>query len=185
MAVRKRTKEDVVDGSMDPAVIAQLRRSIEAVNLDHPQPPKGDLTRNQLMEIVGDGAIEVARKHKLKGAHPGQMELNFSKENDMAEAKKKVVKKKASDAKPAAKKAAAAPATESKKSKKDEAADEGDGMVSLADLAEELGISPATARRKLRDARGGEAREDKTRLKWKEGSRELEKVRKLLAPAEE
>lgn len=70
---------------------------------------------------------------------------------------------------PARKKAA--PKTQPKKAAKTD-----DNVVSLKALAEELGISPAAARRKLRSA---EIERD-GRWAWKDGSRDLTKVRKVL-----
>lgn len=56
-----------------------------------------------------------------------------------------------------------------------------DGKVKLADLASEVGITAAAARRKLRAAnlsRDG-------RWAWEEGSKELKAARKALEPSED
>ena len=97
----------------------------------------------------------------------------------MAQAKKKVTKKVAKAA-PAETKAKAKPATETKK-KAAPAAEGEDNLVTLAQLAEEVGITPSVARRKLRGFLG--EREEKTRYVWKADSKELAKIRTHLTAA--
>lgn len=169
MAVRKRIKPTGEDDSIATGDLESVRKSITEVNLEHPTPKSRGLTQQELMQVVGDGAIEIARKHR-KDVHTGQLPLDFDKENTMAQAKKKVTKKAAA---PAAKEATKVKKTAAPKE------DTGDGLVTLAQLAEELGITPSVARRKLRTLLG-ESREEKTRYVWKEGSKDLEKVRKHL-----
>lgn len=81
----------------------------------------------------------------------------------MATAKKKVT-----TTKPAKEKAPKAPAE--------------DGMITLAKVSDELGINPAVARRKLRAA--GIERAEGQGWKWKDGSKDLDKIRKVLAEPE-
>lgn len=83
--------------------------------------------------------------------------------------KGKKVKKEAKSAKPSK------DVKKVKKAPKVEAVE--DGLVSLSTLSSELGITPATARRKLRLA-GIERGEG--RWKWKSESRDLQRVTKAL-----
>ena len=53
--------------------------------------------------------------------------------------------------------------------------------VTLAQVCEEVGIAPATARRKLREAEF--QRPEGQSWGWKPGSRDLEKVKKVLSAA--
>lgn len=177
MAVRKRTRSPQGDDSIATGDLDSVRKAITEVNLDHPAPKSRGLTQRELMDVVGEGAIEIARKHR-KGVHPGQLPLDFDKENTMAQAKKKVTKKAAPAA---ATKAKAKPEAETKK-KAAPAKESEDNLVTLAQLAEEVGITPSVARRKLRGFLG-EAREEKTRYVWKADSKELAKIRTHLTAA--
>lgn len=55
-----------------------------------------------------------------------------------------------------------------------------DGHIGLAALAEELGMSPAAARRKLRASETSFKAEGQHGYYWKEGSKDLANVRKYL-----
>lgn len=60
-----------------------------------------------------------------------------------------------------------------------------EGHVSLADVAESLGITPAAARRKLRSSETPFKAEGQHGYYWKEGSKDLAAVKKFLTPAKE
>lgn len=59
-----------------------------------------------------------------------------------------------------------------------------DGFVGLEALAVELGIKPSVARRKLRTAEGVTKPEGQHGWYWKDGSRELTNIRKILTVKE-
>jgi hypothetical protein len=99
-------------------------------------------------------------------------EMNGAEE---APKKAKKTKVKAAPEKKVKAKKEAKPVKVAKKAKPVEAED---GLVSLATVAEQLGISPATARRKLRLA---EVERGEGRWKWKPESRELQRVIKALS----
>lgn len=73
-----------------------------------------------------------------------------------------------------AKKKAATKATAKKRATANQ-----EGMISLASLAEEIGISATAARRKLRDA---EFERGEGRWAWPKDSGDLKKVREILKP---
>lgn len=79
-----------------------------------------------------------------------------------------------------AKKAVKKTAKASKAPTKKKVAAEASDIVTLAQLAEEAGISPQRARQKLREAEF--VREG--RWSWEAGHKEIDKVRKILAPVE-
>jgi DeoR/GlpR family transcriptional regulator of sugar metabolism len=58
-----------------------------------------------------------------------------------------------------------------------------EGFVGINELATELGISPATLRRKLRGVEGLVKPEGSFGWSWKEGSKELTSLRKKLTVA--
>lgn len=60
-----------------------------------------------------------------------------------------------------------------------------EGYTGLNTLAEQAGITPAAARRKLRGMEGMTKPEGQHGWYWKDGSKDLEKVKKALAPAKE
>lgn len=60
-----------------------------------------------------------------------------------------------------------------------------EGYVGLNALAEELGITASVARRKLRGLEGVTKPEGQHGWYWKDGSRELNNIRKALTPAAE
>lgn len=113
-------------------------------------------------------------------------------ENDMTAVKKATAADKAA---PKTKtKAAAAPAKETKVSKPvAEGKEKGvfgprvvpEGFTGLNTLAEELGIKPAAARRKLRGIEGLTKPEGQHGWYWKDGSKDLAAIRKALTPAAE
>lgn len=58
-----------------------------------------------------------------------------------------------------------------------------EGYTGLNTLAEELGIKPAAARRKLRGVEGLTKPEGQHGWYWKDGSKDLASIRKALTPA--
>ncbi len=98
-------------------------------------------------------------------------------EESTAKPKKSKAKAKASKKKVAAKKKAA-PVAKKKAKSASKPREVEEGMVSLAALSDQLGITPATARRKLRTA---EYDKGEGRWKWKEGSAALKQVTKILS----
>lgn len=111
-------------------------------------------------------------------------------ENDMTAVKKATAADKAAP-KTKTKAVAAAPA------KKTKAPAEGkekgvfgprvvpEGYTGLNTLAEELGLKPAAARRKLRGIEGLTKPEGQHGWYWKDGSKDLASIRKALTPAAE
>lgn len=114
-------------------------------------------------------------------------------ENDMTAVKKATAADKAAP-KTKTKAVASAPA---KKTKAAKPAAEGkekgvfgprvvpEGHTGLNTLAEELGIKPAAARRKLRGVEGLTKPEGQHGWYWKDGSKDLASIRKALTPAAE
>jgi len=114
-------------------------------------------------------------------------------ENDMTAVKKATAADKAAP-KTKTKAVASAPA---KKTKAAKPAAEGkekgvfgprvvpEGHTGLNTLAEELGIKPAAARRKLRGIEGLTKPEGQHGWYWKDGSKDLASIRKALTPAAE
>ena len=122
--------------------------------------------------------------------HEELLNTTYEMENEMtAPAKKSLTKKaapeaevkptKAAKAAPAKTKAPAAKAAPAEKATRTREIPE--GMVSLAALADELGILPGALRRKLRGA--DLTKPEGSGWMWKEGSKDLDKVRKMLTSA--
>lgn len=117
------------------------------------------------MDTLKDRVTNLKNRLKIESEH--------REENEMSEApakKKVVVKKKA-----ASDKSEAPPKAPAKKDKKE-------GIVTLDQLATELKMRPRDARRILRDA-GVEKPEGEFRYQWKEGSKDLANVTKVLTKA--
>lgn len=97
-------------------------------------------------------------------------------ENDMTEEVKKVTKK--------AKAPAEAKTVKSKKAVKEAPASTREipeGFIGLAGLAEELGMQPATLRRRLRTMEGVTKPEGSFGWMWKENSKDLKDLKKALS----
>lgn len=114
-------------------------------------------------------------------------------ENDMTAVKKATAADKAAP-KTKTKAVAEAPAKKTKVSKPvAEGKEKGvfgprvvpEGFTGLNTLAEELGIKPAAARRKLRGIEGLTKPEGQHGWYWKDGSKDLAAIRKALTPAAE